>query len=136
MGSFEYVLSEFGGSDDLLYHLRNISVQRNDADIPRSIATAFRSCLIGMMPVDGDAPQIPTISDDDRVEFWLVEPGAIPRSGERGERPNKRVSALVHIGKLLSRYCEAPTPKRGSIARQIRRELDQISRQVRPKGKK
>lgn len=137
IGSFEYVLTEFEDSDDLLSHLRNISVQRNDAEIPRSIATAFRSCLIGIMPVDGDAPQIRTITHNDRIEFWLVEPGAIPRSGERGERPNKRVSALVHVGKLLSRYCEAPMPKRGSIARQIRRELDRIyGRQVRPKGKK
>ena len=136
IGSFEYVLSEFGGSDDLLYHLRNISVQRNNADIPHSIATAFRSCLIGMMPVDGDSPQIPTISDNDRVEFWLVEPGGISRSGERGERPSKRISALVRVGVLLSRYCEASTQKRGSIIRQIRRELDRMcSRQVRPKGR-
>lgn len=126
IGSFEYVLTEFEGSDDLLSHLRNIDVQRNDAEIPRSIATAFRSCVIGMMPVDGDSPQIPTISDNDRVEFWLVEPGASPRSGERGERPNKRIRALVHVGKLLSRYCEAPTHKRGSIERQIKRELDRI----------
>lgn len=136
IGSFEYVLTEFEGSDDLLSHLRNIDVRRNDAEIPRSIAIAFRSCLIRMMPVDGDSPQIPTISDDDRVEFWLIEPGANPRSGERGERPNRRIRALVHVGKLLSSYCEAPTHKRGSITKRIKSELDRICRrQVRPQGK-
>jgi hypothetical protein len=120
------VLSEFEGRADLLNHLRNISVQRNDADIPRSIAAAFRSCLIGMMPRDGDSPQIRTITDNDRIEFWLIEPGAIPRSGERGERPEKRVGTLVHVGVLLSQYCEASTHKRDVIARQIGRELDRI----------
>ena len=126
MGSFEYVLSEFEGRDDLLDHLRNISVERNDAEIPRSIATAFRSCLIGMMPADGDSPQIRTISDNDRVEFWLVEPRAVPRSGERGERPGKRIITLVQIGGLLRRYCDAAPQGRGAIAKKIEKEAARL----------
>lgn len=123
IGSFEYVLTEFEDSDDLLSHLRNISVQRNDADIPRSIATAFRSCLIKMMPVDGDSPQGPTITHNDRIEFWLVQPDAVPRSGERGERPGKRITALVQIGELLTKYSEAAPQKRAAIARKIEKKV-------------
>jgi hypothetical protein len=126
IGSFEYVLSEFEGRDDLLYHLRNISVQRNDADIPRSIATAFRSCLTGMMPLDGDSPQGPTITDNDRIEFWLVEPGAISRSGERGERPGKRIKKLIQIGDLLRRYCDTAPQGRAAIAKKVEKEVARL----------
>jgi hypothetical protein len=126
LGSFDYVMSAHQDEPDPLRFVKDIPIVRSDAEIPRATAIAFRSCLMAMMPKDGDPRQPRTVSDNDRIEFWVAEPGAAAHGGERGETPGKRITMLVHIGDLLGRYCEAAQPKRAAIAKQIEKETARI----------
>jgi hypothetical protein len=113
---------------DPLQKVREIPIVRKDAEIPKTTATAFRDCLRIMIPEPGDPHRLHrlTITDNDRVEFWLDEPNAGPRQGERAEDPGKRTRTLIHMGDLLARYCEATLAQRPTIATQIEKEAARI----------
>src|SRR5256885_1582925 len=89
---------------------------------------AERDCLRVMIPEPSDPLKLhpSTITDDDRIEFWLEEPNVAPRKGERAEKPGGRTKALIRIGDVLARYCEAPESERSRIAKQIEAEAARI----------
>lgn len=124
--NIESVTLEHEGEPDIDKFINEIQVKRTVAQIPQSTATAFRSCLIEMMPRKGDSPEAPTISDHDRIEFSIVDSVDNPFRGERGERPGKRVRALVRVGELLGRYCNENRTKRSATGKQIKIELTNI----------
>jgi hypothetical protein len=81
-----------------------------------------------MIPKPGDPNRLHplTITDDDRIEFWLDEPNMPIRKGERAEYPGKRTKALISIGDLLARYVEASASERPAIAKQIENQASRI----------
>ena len=76
---------EVNRENDPLQKVREVPIVRKDVEIPKTTATAFRDCLRIMIPEPGDPNHLHplTISDDDRIEFWLDEPNTAPRKGER-----------------------------------------------------
>jgi hypothetical protein len=126
--NIESVVSEHEGENNISEFIRGIQVKRKKVQIAHSTAIAFRSCLIAMMPKQGDSPQPPEISDHDRVEFSISDSINAPLRGERGERPEKRVRDLVQVAELLGRYCNEGKAKRAAIVKQIEREVTLICR--------
>jgi len=126
--SMENTMMENWGKKDAIQKVGEIGVIRKDAEIPKATAAAFRSCLRIMIPPPGDPLELHslTITDNDRIEFWLEEPNSVPRKGERAERPRERTKALIHMGDLLARYCEAQQSERPAIAQQIEEEATRI----------
>jgi hypothetical protein len=126
--SMENTMVEYWGKADAIQKVEEIAVARKDAEIPKTTATSFRDCLRIMIPEPGDPLELHslTITDNDRIEFWLEEPNAVPRKGERAERPRGRTKALIHMGDLLARYCEAQQSERPAIAQQIEKEATRI----------
>lgn len=136
--NLDYNMAEHRGEDNPLQKVREIPIVRKDAEIPKTAATAFRDCLRIMIPEQGDPHRLHplTIAHDDRIEFWLDEPNAAPRKGERAEDPGKRTRTLIHIGDLLARYVEAAPSERAPIAKQIEKEAARIlSKGSKPKTK-
>lgn len=125
--NIESVTLEHEGEPDIDKFINRIQVKRTVAQIPQSTATAFRSSLIEIMPRKGDSPEAPTISDHDRIEFAIVDSVDNPLRGERGEKPGKRVRALVRVGELLDRYCNENRIKRSETEKEIKIELTKIS---------
>ncbi|HEV2841673.1 MAG TPA: hypothetical protein VGW39_10140 [Chthoniobacterales bacterium] len=125
--NMDYTMQVERGNDPL-EKVKAISVVRRDCELPLSIATAFRDCLRVMIPDPGDPNQLHplTVMDDDRIEFWLEEPNAAPRKGERAEAPGRRTKILIRIGELLGRYCEANTTEQARLAKQIKRQATSI----------
>jgi hypothetical protein len=74
------------------------------------------------MPKEGDTPQTRTISDNDRVEFWLTATESAARGAERGEQYGSRVSSLIHMGRLFVDYCTIPQSERNAMLRRIQDE--------------
>jgi hypothetical protein len=126
--SMENTMVEYWGKADAIQKVEEIAVVRKDAEIPKTTATAFRDCLRIMIPEPGDPLELhpSTITDNDRIEFWLEEPNVVPRKGERAEKPGRRTKMLIRIGDLLVRYCEAPESERSRIAKQIEAEAARI----------
>jgi hypothetical protein len=126
--NMENTMVEYWGKADAIRKVEEIAVVRTDAEIPKTTATAFRDCLRVMIPEPGDPLELHslTITDNDRIEFWLEEPNAAPRKGERAEKPGTRTRTLIRIGDLLARYCEATPAKRAGIAKQIEAEAARI----------
>lgn len=126
--NMENTMVEYWGKADAIRKVEEIAVVRKDAEIPKTTATAFRDCLRVMIPEPGDPLELHalTIVDNDRIEFWLEEPNAAPRKGERAEKPGRRTKMLIRIGDLLARYCEAPESERSGIAKQIEAEAARI----------
>jgi hypothetical protein len=119
--NMDYTLAEHRRDNDPLRFVREIRVTRKDAVITRAAATAFRDCLRLMIPEPGDPNRLHplTISDNDRVELWLIEAGDTSRSGERPEQPGKKVRTLIEIGDLLVIYCEVGAHERAPLLKQI-----------------
>lgn len=119
---------EVNREKDPLQKVREVPIVRKDAEIAKTTATAFRDCLRIMIPEPGDPNNLHplTIADDDRIEFWLDEPNAAPRKGERAEHPGKQTRALIHIGDLLARYVEAAPSERAALAKQIQKEASRV----------
>jgi hypothetical protein len=138
--NMENTMVEYWGKADAIRKVEEIAVVRTDAEIPKITATAFRDCLRVMIPEPGDPLELHslTITDNDRIEFWLEEPNMPVRKGERAEYPGKRTKALINIGDRLARYVEAAPPERAAIAKQIEKEASRIlaSEGNRPKNKK
>lgn len=126
--NMDYTMEEHREENDPLQHVRDIAIVRKDAELPKKTATLFRDCLRIMIPPPGDPNRLHplTISDDNRVEFWLVESDSAPRKGERAEQPGKKTRTLIRIGDLLARYCEATQARRPGIAKQIQAEASRI----------
>jgi hypothetical protein len=126
--SMENVMMEYWGKAEAIRKVEEIAVVRSEAEIPKTTATAFRDCLRVMIPEPGDPLQLhpSTMTDNDRIEFWLEEPNVAPRKGERAEEPGTRTRMLIRIGDLLARYCEAPESERSRIAKQIEAEAARI----------
>jgi hypothetical protein len=126
--SMENTMVEYWGKAEAIQKVEEIAVVRKDAEIPRTTATAFRDCLRIMIPEPGDPLELHslTMTDNDRIEFWLEEPNAAPRKGERAERPGERTKTLIRMGDLLARYCEAQQSERPGIAQQIEKEATRI----------
>jgi hypothetical protein len=136
--NFDYVMTEHQDEADPLRFVREIPIVRSDAEIPRTTAVLFRSCVAAMMPKDGDPRQPRTVSDNDRIEFWLTESDATSRGGERGEQPGRRVTTLVRIGDLFGHYCEATPQERPAIAKKIEIEAAPLltANKSKPEAKK
>jgi hypothetical protein len=119
---------EVNREKDPLQKVREVPIVRKNAEIAKTTATAFRDCLRIMIPEPGDPNNLHplTIADDDRIEFWLDEPNAAPRKGERAEHPGKQTRALIHIGDLLARYVEAAPSERAALAKQIQKEASRV----------
>jgi hypothetical protein len=130
--NMDYTLAEHRGENDPLRFVREIRVTRKDAVIARAAGTAFRDCLRLMIPEPGDPNRLHplTISDNDRVEFWLIEAGGRSRSGERPERPGKKVRTLIEIGDLLVTYCEAGVHERAPLAKEIESKARSLLRSL------
>jgi hypothetical protein len=126
--NMENTLMENWGQTDAIRKVEEIAVVRTDAGIPKTTATAFRDCLRIMIPEPGDPLELHslTITDNDRIEFWLEEPNTPVRKGERAEKPGKRSEALIRIGDLLARYCEVSLAKRPGITKAIEMEAAHI----------
>jgi hypothetical protein len=124
----ENTMVEYWGKADAIQKVEEIAVVRKDAEISKRTATAFRDCLRAMIPEPGDPLELHTLTivDNDRIEFWLEEPGGSIRKGERAENPGKRTKTLIHMGDLLARYCEATLTQRPTIATQIEKEAARI----------
>jgi hypothetical protein len=138
--NMENTIMEYWGDPDAIRKVEAIAVDRMDAEIPKATANAFRDCLRVMIPEPGDPLKLhpATITDNDRIEFWLEEPNMPVRKGERAEYPGKRTKALINIGDRLARYVEAAPSERAAIAKQIEKEASRIlaSEGNRPKNKK
>jgi hypothetical protein len=126
--NMENIMVEYWGKAEAIRKVEEIAVVRTDAEIPKTTATAFRDCLRVMIPEPGDPLELHslTITDNDRIEFWLEEPNVAPRKGERAEKPGGRTKMLIRIGDLLARYCETPESERSGIAKQIEAESARI----------
>jgi hypothetical protein len=128
--NMENTMIEYWGKPDAIRKVEEIAVVRTDAEIPNATAIAFRNCLRVMIPEPGDPLQLhpSTITDNDRIEFWLEEPNVAPRKGERAEKPGTRTKMLIRFGDLLASYCEAPESEHSRIAKQIEAEAARILR--------
>jgi len=126
--NMENTMVEYWGKADAIRKVEEIAVVRIDAEIPKTTATAFRDCLRVMIPEPGDPLELHslTITDNDRIEFWLEEANMPVRKGERAEYPGKRTKALINIGDRLARYVEAAPSERAAIAKQIEKEASRI----------
>jgi hypothetical protein len=126
--NMENTMVEYWGKADAIRKVEEIAVVRTDAEIPKTTATAFRDCLRVMIPEPGDPLELHslTITDNDRIEFWLEEPNMPIRKGERAEYPGKRTKTLIRIGDLLTRYVEAAPSERAAVAKQIENEAIRI----------
>jgi hypothetical protein len=126
--SMENTMVEYWGKADAIQKVEEIAVVRKDAEISKAAANAFRDCLRVMIPEPGDPLELhpATMTDNDRIEFWLEEPNVAPRKGERAEKPGRRSKILIRIGDLLTHYCEAPESERLQIAKQIEAEAARI----------
>jgi hypothetical protein len=131
--NMDYTFAEHRRDNDPLRFVRAIRVTRKDAAIPRVAATTFRDCLRLMIPEPGDPNRLHplTISDNDRVEFWLVEAGGRSRRGERPEQPGKKVTTLIGIGDLLVTYCEVGGSERAPLLEQIDSKAHRLLRSLR-----
>ena len=128
MANMDYIWQEHQGDDNPSRYIQEIPVVREDAQIPKSVAEAFRECLRIMIPEPADPNVLHplTIADNDRIEFWLEESTSAPRKGERAEQPGPQTKRLIHMGELLTRYCEASPSEREAIAAKIRQEAAHI----------
>ena len=100
-----------------------VPVMRKDAELPRSAAQAFRECWrTALLAVRKRPDEERVVLDNDRVEFWLVEPHAAPLKAERPDYPGKRVESLISLGDRLARYCEMSASGRATAAQEIERE--------------
>jgi hypothetical protein len=126
--NMENTMVEYWGKADAIRKVEEIAVVRTDAEISKTTATAFRDCLRVMIPEPGDPLKLHplTITDNDRIEFWLEEPNMPIRKGERAEYPGKRTKALISIGDRFARYVEAAPSERAAIAKQIEDEASRI----------
>jgi hypothetical protein len=122
--NMENTIMEYWGDQDAIGKVEAIAVQRTEAEIPKTAAIAFRDCLRVMIPEPDDPSKLhpATITGNDRIEFWLEESNMPVRKGERSEHPGKRTKALIKIGDLLGRYCEAPESERPALAKRIEAE--------------
>jgi len=126
--NMENTMIEYWGKPDAIRKVEEIAVVRMEAEIPKTAASAFRDCLRVMIPEPGDPLKLhpATITDNDRIEFWLEEPNVAARKGERAEKPGRRAEMLIHIGELLARYCDVKQSERPAIAQQIEKEAARI----------
>jgi hypothetical protein len=126
--NMENTMMEYWGDPDAIRKVEAIVVVRREAAIPKRTANAFRDCLRVMIPEPGDPLKLhpATITDNDRIEFWLEEPNVAPRKGERAEKPGRRSKILIRIGDLLVHYCEEPESQRSRIAKQIEADAARI----------
>lgn len=106
-----------------LARANSVRVSRKDAAIPQSTAHAFRECLRAAVRATRKPPDDGSIvNDNDRVEFWLIEPGTAPLKAERPDIPGKNTERLIDIGDELGHYCEWPESRRPEVARHIEQE--------------
>jgi hypothetical protein len=126
--NMENTVMEYWGAPDVIRKVEAIAVDRTEAEISKTAAIAFRDCLRVMIPDAGDPSQLhpATITDNDRIEFWLEEPNVPIRKGERAEHPGKRTTTLIKMGDLLMRYCEATDAQRAGIVTKIQADADRI----------
>jgi hypothetical protein len=126
--SMENTMVEYWGKADAIQKVEETAVVRKDAEIPKITASAFRDSLRIMIPEPGDPLELHslTITDNDRIEFWLEEPNMPIRKGERAEYPGKRTKTLIRIGDLLTRYVEAAPSERATVVKQIENEAIRI----------
>jgi hypothetical protein len=126
--NMDYIWQEHQGDDNASRYVQDIPIVRRDAQIAKSLAEAFRQCLRVMIPEPGDPNVLHplTIADNDRIEFWLEDSPSAPLKGERAEQPGVRTKKLIHIGDLLSRYCEASQSEREVIAEKVKQEAAYI----------
>jgi len=126
--SMENTMVEYWGKADAIQKVSEIAVVREDADIPKATAIAFRDCLRIMIPEQGDPLELHSVTrtHSERIEFWLEEPNVPIRKGEGAENPGERTKTLIRIGDLLARYCEVALSERASIAKQVEKEAARI----------
>jgi hypothetical protein len=126
--NMENTVVKYWGAPDTIQKVEAIAVERTEAEIPKTAAIAFRDCLRVMIPEPGDPSKLhpATITDNDRIEFWLEEPNMPIRKGERAEHPGKRTERLIKMGNLLVRYCESTLADRSKITKQIEKEATRI----------
>lgn len=121
--NLDYVASENRRTGDGIQKARQVDVTRKDAPISAATAAAFRDCLREMIPSDGDHRLTGSVGlHDERIEFWLGNNESEAKAGEVYKQRGKRTKALVRIGTLLAKYCEAPESERATLAKQIETE--------------
>jgi hypothetical protein len=121
--SLDMLWADHRGERDQVALLRSVAVTRKDSEIPRSTAYAYRECLRAALratrkPQDDGR----VLLDNDRIEFWLVEPGSTPLKAERPDEPGKTVERLIGLGDELARYCEMAAARRPLAAKHIEEE--------------
>ena len=108
--------------------IERVRVERRDTVIAKSTALAIRAtwtrALGSIKPRRSDAP---IVLDSERIEFWIERPNATPLFGEIPDNPGKSVVALVQLGRMLAKYCEAPETLRASMAENIERDAKRLA---------
>jgi hypothetical protein len=121
--SLDMLWADHRGERDQVALIRSVPVARKDAELPRSAAYAFRECWRTALRAVRQRPDEERIVlDNDRVEFWLIEPHAPPLKAERPDFPGKRVESLISLGDRLARYSEMSASRRATAAQEIERE--------------
>jgi hypothetical protein len=110
---------------ELIDRVRTI---RKDAPIAPATASALRSVWTKMIRhVKPRREDGSVVLDALRIEFCIGPPNPTQLFAEIPERPGKSVVALVELGRLLAKYCEAPDRVRLSMAKNIERDAKRLA---------
>ena len=111
--------------------INRVRAIRKDAPIGRATASAIRSTWTKMLRhvkqrrVDGSV-----VVDSERIEFCLGHPNQTRLLAEIPDNPGESVVALVDLGRLLAKYCEAPENQRAGLAAKIELDAERLAAKV------
>lgn len=108
--------------------INRVRAIRKDASIAPATASAIRSAWTKMLRnVKPRREDGSVVVDALRIEFCLGPPNPAQLFAEIPVRPGKSVGALVELGRLLAKYCEAPESVRASMEQNIERDAKRLA---------
>lgn len=111
--------------------INRVRSTRKDAAIEPATALAIRSAWTKMLrQVKPRREDGSVVVDAERIEFCLGQPNPTELFAQIPERPGKSVAALVELGRLLAKYCEAPENQRPGMAAKIQLDAKRLAASV------
>lgn len=108
--------------------MNRVRAIRKDAPITPATASAIRSAWTKMLRhVKPRREDGSVVVDAERIEFCIGPPNPAQLFAEIPVRPGKSVVALVELGRLLAKYCEAPESVRASMEKNIEHDAKRLA---------
>jgi hypothetical protein len=121
------ILVEHWGKDSLGL-INRVPATRKDAPIHPAAASTVRSTWIKMLHgVKLRQDDGTVVADSERIEFCIGQPNPRQLFAEIPDNPGESVIALIELGRLLAKYCEAPKSQRTELETKIQRDAKQLS---------